>query len=142
MRCPATFEVGGADNISQILMVLTGMPNPVGIPASRLLALLPTHTSDGVKAVIRSQAPNTQVRITPRCPVDMPVSKRAHMSINSGMPLGEHPVLGERISVANYCIGVEMRTEDADEARGWMPNGELRRTCLPCCEPIWVSITT
>jgi type VI secretion system protein ImpH len=113
-------------------MALTGVIHPVGIPASRLLALLqpmlfPTHTADGVAAVIRSQAPKTQVKITPRCPVDMPVSKRARMSINGGMTLGEHPVLGDSISVANYCVGVELSTEDADEAKGWMPNGELRK---------------
>lgn len=153
---PATFEDGGADNISQSLMALTGVTNPVGIPASRLLALLqpmllPTHTGDGVKAIIRSQAPNTQVRITPRCPVDMPVSKRARMSIDGGMTLGEHPVLGGSISVASYCIGIEMSTEDADEVKGWMPGGQLKqdvmallRTYLGCDYDVrlWLTIPT
>jgi type VI secretion system protein ImpH len=113
-------------------MALTGMFNPMGIPASRLLALLqpmllPTHTADGVAVVIRSQAPNIQVRIMPRCPVDMPISKRARMSIDGRMTLGEHSVLGDSISVANYSIGVELSTEDADEVKGWMPNGKLRK---------------
>lgn len=129
---PATFEDGGTDKISQSLMALTGITNPVGVPASRMLALLqpmllPTHTADGVKAVICSQAPNTQITVTPRYPVDMPVSKRARLSIDGSMTLDQYPVMGDRISVANYCVGVEMYTEDEDEAKGWMPNGELRR---------------
>lgn len=71
------------------LMALTGVTHSRKLPPSRLLAILPpmlhpTHMTEGVAAVIRSQAPNTQVKVIPHHPVWMPVAESARMSINGG----------------------------------------------------------
>ena len=129
---PATFEEGGTDKFSRSLMALTGVTHSRELPPSRLLAILPpmlhpTHTAEGVAAVIRSQAPNTRVKVIPHHPVWMPVAEPARLSINGGMTLGERPILGDEVGDANYCMRIEMHTEDSDEAKGWMPRGQLRR---------------
>lgn len=56
----------------------------------------------------------------------MHVGKRARFSISDRQKLGDHLVLGSMMSDANYFIGVEMFTEDANEAKGWLPGGQLR----------------
>lgn len=129
---PATFEDGGTDKFSRSLMALTGITHSRELPASRLLAIIqpllhPTHTTEGVAAVIRSQAPNTQVKVIPHHPVWMPVAERARLKIHGGMALGERQILGDEVEDANYCMRIEMSTEDADEAKGWIPQGQLRR---------------
>lgn len=153
---PATFESGGADNISQSLMALAGIVHPQDVPASRLLAILPsllhpTHTAEGIAAVIRSQAPNTDVKVYPHYPVIMPVAKRARLSLREGMTLDQYPILGDEIPVAGYCSRVEMNTEDPGEAKGWMPDGQRRqdvmallRTYLGCDYDVrlWLTIPT
>ncbi|EHW5160918.1 type VI secretion system baseplate subunit TssG [Escherichia coli] len=95
--CPGLFlrATGGiifpcTDKFSRSLMALTGVTHSRKLPPSRLLAILPlmlhsTHTTEGVAAVIRSQAPNTQVKVIPHHPVWMPVAESARMSINRGM---------------------------------------------------------
>lgn len=150
---PASFEPGGTDNISRSLMALTGITEPTEQPASRLLALLQpmimtTHTADGIAAIIRSQAPETNVTVTPHLPVKMPVERRAQFSLDSPMTLGDHPVLGDEMSDINYCMRVEMTTEDKDEAKGWMPDGQLRedvfallRTYLGCDYDVRLHLT-
>lgn len=129
MGYPSSFEEGGTDKFSHSLIALTGITNSREQPASRLLAILqpPTHTAESVAAVIRSQAPNTQVKVIPHHPVMMPVAKRARLSMRSKLTLGELPVLGDEISDANYCMRIEMHTEDAQEVKGWMPRGQLRK---------------
>lgn len=141
---PASFEPGGTDNISRSLMALTGITGDTTQPASRLLGILqpmlmPTHTAENVAAIIRSQAPETTVTVTPRLPVMMPVERPAQFSFESPMTLGDRPILGDKTPTVNYCMAVEMFTNDKAEARGWMPNGQLRadvfallRTYLGC----------
>lgn len=129
---PASFEPGGTDNISRSLMALTGVTQSATQPPSRLLALLqpmlmPTHTAEAVAAIIRSLAPDTTVTVTPHLPVMMPVEQRARLSIDSPMTLGEHPVLGDKMGNVNYCMRVEMATENREEAKGWMPGGQLKK---------------
>ncbi|ECA1950241.1 type VI secretion system baseplate subunit TssG [Salmonella enterica subsp. enterica serovar Virchow] len=153
---PATFEDGGTDNISQCLMALTGIAHSRDLPPSRLLAILqpmlhPVHTAEGMAAVIRSQAPHTAVQVIPHHPVTMPVAKRARLSVHGSMTLDENPILGDETSVAGYCSRVELRTEDPGEARGWMPDGQLRedvmallRAYLGCDYDVrlWLTIPT
>ncbi|PKE31174.1 type VI secretion system baseplate subunit TssG [Rahnella sp. AA] len=141
---PATFEDGGTDKTSRSLMALTGITDSGDVPASRLLALLQplvrtTRTAEGIASVIRTQAPNTQVTVKPHKVTRMPAGKRAKFSFSDQQRLGDHPVLGSQTSDVNYCIGVEMLTEDAAEARGWLPGGllskdvfELLRVYLGC----------
>lgn len=132
---PATFEDGGTDKTSRSLMALTGITHSSDVPASRLLAILQplvrtTRTAEGIASVIRTQAPNTQVTVKPHKLTQMPVGKRARFSISDRQRLGDHLVLGSMMSDANYCIGVEMITEDANEAKGWLPGGQLREDVL------------
>jgi len=56
----------------------------------------------------------------------MLAGKRARFSFSEQQKLGDHLVLGSHTEDANYCIGVEMFTEDAAEAKGWLPGGQLR----------------
>lgn len=74
-----------------------------------------------------SPAPNTRVKVIPHHPVWMPVAERARLSISGSMTLGERPILGNEVEDANYCMRIEMSTEDAGEVKGWMPHGQLRR---------------
>ncbi len=132
---PASFEPGGTDHISQGLMALTGVTRAQEHPTSRLLALLPamvhpTLTAEGLADVIRTQAVATQVTIHPHYPVAMKVEKSAQLSTRCRQTLGERLVLGDELSDANYCMRVELYTEDANEAKGWMPDGQLRRDVL------------
>jgi len=153
---PATFEDGGTDTVSQSLMALTGIAHSQDIPSSRLLAILPpllhpTHTAEGIAAVIRSQAPNTEVNVFPHHPVRMPVAKRAKLSLRDSMTLDQNPILGDETTVAGYCSRVELSTENPDEAKGWMPDGQLKRdvmallrTYLGCDYDVrlWLTIPT
>ncbi|WP_447866110.1 type VI secretion system baseplate subunit TssG [Rahnella bonaserana] len=128
---PATFEDGGTDKTSRSLMALTGITDSGDVPASRLLALLQplvrtTRTAEGIVSVIRTQAPNTQVTVKPHMVTRMLAGKRARFSLSEQQRLGDHLVLGSHTEDANYCIGVEMFTEDPTEAKGWLPGGQLR----------------
>lgn len=128
---PATFEDGGTDKTSRSLMALTGITDSGDVPASRLLGLLQplvrtTRTAEGIVSVIRTQAPNTRVIVKPHKVTRMPAGKRARFSFSEQQRLGDHLVLGSMSSDANYCIGVEMFTEDPAEAKSWLPGGELR----------------
>lgn len=128
---PASFEHGGTDKTSRSLMALAGITDSGDVPASRLLAILQplvrtTRTAEGIASVIRTQAPNTQVTVKPHKITRMPAGKRAKFSFSAQQKLGDHLVLGSETTDVNYCIGVEMFTEDAAEARGWLPGGQLR----------------
>lgn len=132
---PATFEPGGMDTVSQSLMALTGIIHSGDQPSSRLLAILQpllhtTHTAEGIVAVINSQAPNTKVEVFAHHPVRMPVAKRARLSIRGGMTLDQNPILGDETHVAGYCSRVELSTDDPAEAKGWMPDGQLRQDVM------------
>ncbi|MBA0037499.1 type VI secretion system baseplate subunit TssG [Pantoea sp. BIGb0393] len=153
---PTTFAPGGTDAISKSLMALTGIAHSHELPSSRLLAILQpllhtTHTAEGIAAVINSQAPNTHVEVFAHHAVRMPVAKRAQLSLRGGLSLDQNPVLGDEICVAGYCSRVELLTDDLDEVKGWMPNGQLRqdvmtllRTYLGCDYDLrfWLTMPT
>lgn len=40
--------------------------------------------------------------------------------------MGDHLVLGSETADVNCSIGVDMYTEDPEEAKGWLPGGQLR----------------
>lgn len=118
-------------------MALTDITHSRELPASRLLSIIQpllhsTRTTGGVAAVIRIQAPNTQVKVIPHHPAWMPVAECARLKIHGGMTLGERPILRDEVEDANYCMRIEMSTEDADEAKGWMPRVSSARMCLRC----------
>lgn len=153
---PATFEPGGMDTVSQSLMALTGIAHSGDQPSSRLLAILKpllhtTHTAEGIAAVISSQAPNTKIEVFAHHPVTMPVAKRARLSLRGGMTLDQNPILGYETHVADYCSRIELSTDDPLEAKGWMPDGQLRqdvmallRTYLGCDYDLrfWLTLPT
>ncbi|MBK4716982.1 MULTISPECIES: type VI secretion system baseplate subunit TssG [Tenebrionibacter/Tenebrionicola group] len=128
---PATFEAGGTDSISSSLMALMGIMPGRHQPAPRLLGLLQpllmtTHTVDGIKAVIRNCAPGTRVCVVANQPVNFPTRLRARLSAASPMRLQKGVVMGSNVSDANYCMTVELETDDPDEVTGWLPGGLLR----------------
>ncbi len=128
---PATFEDSGTDKTSRSLMALSGIIDSGEVPASRLLAMLQplvstTRTAEGIVSVINTQAPNTQVTVKPHRVTLMPAGKPAKFAFSAPQRLGDHLVLGSHTAEANYCIAVEMSTDDPQEARGWLPGGQLR----------------
>ncbi|MDR3433878.1 MAG: type VI secretion system baseplate subunit TssG [Rouxiella aceris] len=128
---PATFKDGGTDSISQNLMALSGITAFPGLPASRLLAMLQpmvcaTRTAEGIAGVIGTQAPATRVTVDPHLPVPIPVREAAKLSVNSRVTLGDGPVIGQITYINHRCIGVTLYTEDTQEAKGWLPGGQLR----------------
>lgn len=153
---PSAFEPGGTDEVSQSLMALVGVTRSENPPASRLLALLPTllhptHTADGLAAVIEALAERTRVEVKPHYPVMMPVDEQAQLSMENHRTLGEHLILGDEIRDVNYCVAVELYTDDPDEARGWMPDGQLRKDVMALLKVylgcdydvrLWVTIPT
>ncbi len=56
----------------------------------------------------------------------MPAGKRAKFSFAEQHRLGDSLVLGSETAGVNYCIAVEMYTENPQEAKGWPPGGQLR----------------
>ena len=153
---PSAFEPGGTDAVSQSLMALVGITRSENPPASRLLALLPTllhptHTADGLAAVIEAQAERTRVEVKRHYPVMMPVDEQAQLSMDHHRTLGEHLILGDEMDDVNYCVAVELYTDDPDEARGWMPDGQLRKDVMELLKVylgcyydvrLWVTIPT
>ncbi|EPH2694685.1 TPA: type VI secretion system baseplate subunit TssG [Klebsiella aerogenes] len=129
---PTSYEEGGTDKFSRSLMALAGITQTDDLPTSRLLAILgpmmhTTLTAEGVVAVIRSQALSTRVEVFPHHPVTMPVNKRTHLSLKNPMVLSDRLILGDEVETLNYCMRIEMYTEDAKEAKDWWPQGQLRK---------------
>ncbi len=101
---PATFEPGGSDATSQCLLGLIGLGIPgtakqIATPMSRFLALLsvmrlPTRNAEGIVALVKLLAPNTQARVIPHWPQRIPLAHPASLSacrpvsLSQGMPLG------------------------------------------------------
>ncbi len=129
---PASYEEGGTDKFSRSLMALAGITQTDDLPASRLLAILgpmmhTTLTTEGVAAVIRSQALSTRVEVFPHHPVTMSVDERTRLTLKNPMALSERLVMEDEVETLNYCMRIEMYTEDAKEAKGWWPQGQLRK---------------
>lgn len=91
------------------------------------------------------------MKVKPHYPVLMPVDEHAQLSMDNSRTQGEHLVLGDEISDVNYCSAVELYTDDPDESRGWMPDGQLKkdvftlmRTYLGCDYDVrlWLTLPT
>ncbi|CAG8863311.1 hypothetical protein PS627_00247 [Pseudomonas fluorescens] len=132
---PATFQAGGTDDTSQCLLGLVGLGIPgtaerIATPMSRFLALLgvmrlPTRNAEGIDALVKLLAPATRTRITAHWPQKVALvhpaslSRARPVSLSQGMPLG-----GAGYD-ANSQLHLRLVTEDPDEARGWLPGGQL-----------------
>lgn len=71
-----------------------------------------------------------RLTVKPHLVAIMPAAKRARFSFSEQQRLGDHLVLGSETADVNYSIGVEMYTEDPEEAKGWLPGGQLREDVL------------
>ncbi|MCM2362415.1 type VI secretion system baseplate subunit TssG [Pseudomonas sp. SR18] len=137
---PATFEAGGTDATSQCLLGLIGLGIPgtarqIATPVSRFLALLsvmrlPTRNAEGIMALVKLLAPDTQAQVTAhwaqRITLAHPasLSRQRPVSLSQGMPLGS---VGQD---ANSQLRLALYTDDPLQARGWLPDGELYRDLL------------
>ncbi|WP_443700446.1 type VI secretion system baseplate subunit TssG [Pseudomonas sp.] len=134
---PATFEAGGTDATSQCLLGLIGLGIPgtaqqVGTPVSRFLALLsvmrlPTRNAEGIAALVTLLAPNTRVQVTPHWPQTIALPAPASLSRQRPVSLSQGTPLGRVGHDANSQLGLTLYTEHAQEARGWLPDGQLQR---------------
>lgn len=137
---PASFEAGGTDATSQCLLGLIGLGIPgtdkqIGTPISRFLALLgvmrlPTRNAEGITALVRLLAPNTEARVLPhqlrKIHLAAPASLggEAAPRLNQGTPLGR---VGWDV---NSELLLTLQSGDADELRQWLPEGQLYRDLL------------
>lgn len=134
---PATFQPGGVDNTSQYLLGLVGLGIPgcataAGTPLSRFLALLPVmmlpgRTAEGLGALVRLLAPQTQTTVFHHDRCRVPLKASARMSMRQPLSLKHRPVMGTYATDVNGQVLLMLTTDDAEEARGWLPEGELNR---------------
>lgn len=132
---PATFEPGGRDVTSQCLLGLIGLGVPgtaarIATPMSRFLALLsvmrlPTRNAEGIGALVKLLAPQTEVQVTGHWPQRVPLAQPASLSPERPVMLGQGMPLGAVGHDANSQLRLRLCTEDQDEAREWLPGGRL-----------------
>lgn len=137
---PAAFEAGGTDATSQCLLGLIGLGIPgtakqIATPISRFLALLsvmrlPTRNAEGISALVKLLAPNTQARVTPHWPRKVPLSLPASLSTTHPVSLSQGTPLGSVGFDANSQLHLALLTEDQGEARGWLPGNQLHNDLL------------
>ncbi|RAI65522.1 type VI secretion system baseplate subunit TssG [Pseudomonas fluorescens] len=137
---PATFEAGGSDATSQCLLGLIGLGIPgtserIATPVSRFLALLgamrlPTRNAEGIIALVTLLAPNTRVKVTPHWPQKIALAQPASLSTRQPVSLSQGTPLGAVGYDANSQLYLALFTEDQDEARGWLPHGQLYNDLL------------
>ncbi len=137
---PASFEAAGTDATSQCLLGLIGLGIPgtarqIATPMSRFLALLsvmrlPTRNAEGVTALVKLLAPNTQAYVTPHWPKKISLTYPASLSAVHPVSLSQGTPLGPVAYDVNSQLGLTLFTEDRDEARGWLPGAQLLNDLL------------
>lgn len=137
---PAAFEAGGTDATSQCLLGLIGLGIPgtakqIATPISRFLALLsvmrlPTRNAEGISALVKLLAPNTQARVTPHWPRKVSLSLPTSLSTTHPVSLSQGMPLGSVGFDANSQLHLALLTEDQGEARGWLPGNQLHNDLL------------
>jgi type VI secretion system protein ImpH len=137
---PASFEAGGTDATSQCLLGLIGLGIPgtvkhIATPISRFLALLSvmrlaTRNAEGVVALVKLLAPNTQARVTPHWPQKIPLAQPASLSTSRPVSLSQGTPLGDVGHDANSQLHLALLTENQEEARGWLPGAQLHSDLL------------
>lgn len=137
---PATFQPGGTDETSQCLLGLVGLGIPgtaehIGTPVSRFLALLgtlrlPTRTAEGIGALVKLLADNTQAKVTPHDRMHVALARPLALSSREPRSLNKRPVLGSQATDVNSQVLLTLYTEAADEAKAWLPGGTLHRDLM------------
>lgn len=137
---PATFLPGGADSTSKYLLSLCGLgidgcANNITTPLSRFLALtgmmrLPTRTREGIVALVRLLAPDTEARIIPHDRCRIPLRRQLAMSARRPVSMADSPVMGTHTVDVNSQVLLQLQTDNADEAREWLPGRQLHNDLL------------
>ncbi len=137
---PATFEAGGSDATSQCLLGLIGLGIPgterqIATPVSRFLALLsvmrlPTRNAEGIAALVKLLAPDTRVEVTPHWPQLIALLHPAGLSTERPVCLSQGTPLGSVGQDANSQLQLALFTDNAQEARDWLPAGQLHTDLL------------
>lgn len=137
---PATFAPGGTDTISQSLLGLVGLGIPgtadkIATPVSRFLALLsvlrqPGKTQEGMQAIVYLLAPQTTVCVSPYCLRPVAILRPLGFYGDDDFVLDGNTPLGDEVMDANSQLLVELTTDDEQEAKGWMPDGQLYQDFL------------
>ena len=137
---PATFEAGGTDATSQCLLGLIGLGIPgtaqqIATPVSRFLALLsvmrlPTRNAEGITALVKLLAPNTQAQVTPHWPLKIALEQPPSLSRQRPVSLSQGTPLGSAGFDANSQLRLTLHTDDTQEAEGWLPGGQLHSDLL------------
>ena len=132
---PATFQAGGGDTTSQCLLGLIGLGIPgtaerIATPMSRFLALLsvmrlPPRNAEGISALVKLLAPGTQAHVTGHWPQRVVVGRPASLAKDSPVSLSQGLPLGTVGLDANSQLRLLLHTNDPDEAREWLPGGQL-----------------
>ncbi|GDX04418.1 type VI secretion system baseplate subunit TssG [Buttiauxella sp. A111] len=137
---PATFAPGGTDRTSKYLLSLCGLgiegsAKHIATPVSRFLALtsmmrLPTRTSEGVVALVQLLAPDTQATVIAHDRLRIPLRNQLAMSARQPVSMRSSPVMGTHAVDVNSQILLSLKTNNADEAREWLPGGQLHTDLL------------
>jgi len=132
---PATFQAGGGDTTSQCLLGLIGLGIPgtaerIATPMSRFLALLsvmrlPTRNAEGISALVKLLAPGTQAHVTGHWPQRVVLGRPASLAMDNPVSLSQGLPLGTVGLDANSQLRLLLHTNDPDEAREWLPGGQL-----------------
>jgi len=132
---PATFQAGGRDATSQCLLGLVGLGIPgtakrIATPMSRFLALLsvmrlPTRNAEGISALVKLLAPGTQAHVTGHWPQRVVLERPASLRIERPVKLSQGMPLGAVAVDANSQLRLRLHTDDPQEAREWLPGGQL-----------------
>lgn len=137
---PASFEPGGTDATSQCLLGLIGLGIPgtrarIATPMSRFLALLsvmrlPTRNAEGILALVKLLAPNTQATVTAHWPRQVPLTRPASLSRQRKVLLSRGTPLGRRAVDVNSQLHLALFTEDPEEGERWLPGAPLHADLL------------
>lgn len=137
---PASFENGGTDGISQSLLGLVGLGIPgtashIGTPVSRFLALLgvlrqPAKTEEGVQALVRLLAPETQARVSPYSLRPIEISQPLGFYGEQDFLLDGNTPLGDEVMDTSSQLLIELITDSESEVQGWKPDGQLYQDFL------------
>ena len=132
---PATFEEGGKDRTSQYLLGLVGLgiegcAENIATPVSRFLALLPVmllpgRTAQGLTALVRLLAPETEAQIWHHDKRRIALKTPLAMRVRQPVTLKQRPVMGSCATDVNSQVLLRLKSADPEEVRGWLPGGYL-----------------
>lgn len=137
---PATFAPGGTDKTSKYLLSLCGLgiegcAKTIATPVSRFLALtsmmrLPTRTTEGIIALVQLLAPDTEAYVIPHDRYRVPLRNPLTMSASRPVNMSNSPVMGSHAVDVNSQVLLRLKTANPDEAKAWLPGGQLHTDLL------------